>query len=153
MKKVIYLHGLETPQGGKKIDYLTQHSIVYAPKVDYKNPNEFQRILNECKTFKPDLIIGSSIGGYMAHILGSYFDAKVMLFNPALHSRTFEIENFEYGYLSIRGDVILGEDDDIINPLKTIEFLKNSKLKIKTISGMGHRTPSKIFYQEVSGKL
>ena len=35
MKKVIYFHGLESQQGGKRIDYLTQHLLVHAPCMNY----------------------------------------------------------------------------------------------------------------------
>ena len=44
MKKVLYLHGLESDQGGPKVDYLSSKYLVCAPKLDYKDPNCFQNI-------------------------------------------------------------------------------------------------------------
>jgi predicted esterase YcpF (UPF0227 family) len=78
IKKIIYLHGLESSQGGKKVDFLSQNSLVYAPKLDYKNPNEFQRILKEIQAFEPDLIIGSSMGGYVAYQIASHLNISVL---------------------------------------------------------------------------
>lgn len=39
MQRIVYFHGLESQQGGKKIDLLTQSFLVYAPAIDYENPN------------------------------------------------------------------------------------------------------------------
>ena len=38
MKKVLYLHGLESKQGGPKVDFLAKEFCVYAPEMDYKDP-------------------------------------------------------------------------------------------------------------------
>ena len=69
MKKVLYLHGLESKQGGPKVDFLANEFCVHAPAMDYTNPmlqNEVEFIMRQ---FNPDLIIGSSMGGYVADIL------------------------------------------------------------------------------------
>jgi uncharacterized protein len=155
IKKIIYLHGLESQQGGKKVDFLSQNSLVYAPKLDYKNPNEFQRILKEIQTFKPDLIIGSSMGGYFGFGYASLISLdKVILFNPALHSRSVTVETTEKEYLSMRGKVVLGKNDDVISPGITKSYLKqHTKLNINQIDNMGHRIPHEIFVKEVSEYL
>ena len=87
MKKVLYLHGLESKQGGLKVDFLANEFCVHAPAMDYKNPmlqNELEFIMRQ---FDPDLIIGSSMGGYIADLIHKKFDIPAILFNPALHSR------------------------------------------------------------------
>ena len=38
MKKVLYLHGLESKQGGSKVEYLASKGAVFAPEMDYHNP-------------------------------------------------------------------------------------------------------------------
>ena len=38
MKKILYLHGLESKQGGLKVEYLATQGAVFAPDMDYKNP-------------------------------------------------------------------------------------------------------------------
>ena len=67
IKKIIYLHGLESHQGGPKVDLLSDKGYVFAPEMDYKNnPDLFKDVLEEVKELgTPDLIIGSSMGGYL----------------------------------------------------------------------------------------
>ena len=36
MKKIVYLHGLESEAGGPKVSFLAEKGTVYAPKMDYK---------------------------------------------------------------------------------------------------------------------
>lgn len=151
MKKILYLHGLESTQGGQKVDFLAENNFVYAPKINYANPNEFNRIKSEVQIIKPDLIIGSSMGGYFGFLFGSLINVNILLFNPALHSRSVQIENAIGGKLPVVGSVILGELDLIIHPNITIQILKNHpNLKIKTIPGIQHQIPFEIFKQEVS---
>lgn len=154
MVKIIYLHGLESSQGGKKVDFLAKNNSVYAPMLDYNNDNEFIRIKNEIEIIKPDIIIGSSMGGYFAYLFGSLFSTSVILFNPAIHSRSTEINNTIRGKFPVKGLVILGEHDSIINPNTSIQMLKSqTNLQIKVITGMKHRTPLEIFKNEVTSFL
>ena len=91
MKKVLYLHGLESKQGGPKVEFLANMFITHAPAMDYKNHKAFGELYRKVtKEGKPDLIIGSSMGGYFADALASHFGIEVLLFNPALHSRSIE---------------------------------------------------------------
>ena len=39
MKKVLYLHGLESNQGGPKVEFLAGECAVYAPVIDYREEN------------------------------------------------------------------------------------------------------------------
>ena len=41
MKRVLYLHGLESKQGGEKVDYLASKCIVHAPEMDYTRKDIF----------------------------------------------------------------------------------------------------------------
>jgi len=66
MKRIVYLHGLESTQGGVKVSFLAEENFVYAPKMDYKDPTTFKKVLDKITKFKPNLIIGSSMGGYFA---------------------------------------------------------------------------------------
>ena len=142
MKKIVYLHGLESSQGGKKVEFLSTQGMVYAPAMDYKtlDLHEFIYTLGI-----PDLIIGSSMGGYVADIIGSHLGVDVLLFNPAFHSRTFEL-NFplKHGNEKYNRTVVLGKNDDIISPEVT-KLLLNPNDQVKEIEGMGHRTPLSVF--------
>ena len=39
--KILYLHGLESPQGGPKVDFLTTQCFVHAPEMDYTRHDIF----------------------------------------------------------------------------------------------------------------
>ena len=147
-KKVIYFHGLESKQGGEKVDFLAQRYFTIAPIMDYHNPNLFQEMLELVQDVEPDLLIGSSMGGYFAYMIASHTGTPVVLLNPALHSRTFEPENVTQGPLEVVGTVINGDQDDVINPTATASMLRTSIAKGQLryyLRDHGHRTPLKIF--------
>jgi len=85
------------------------------------------------------------MGGYVADIIGSHLSVDVLLFNPAFHSRTFEL-NFplKHGNCKYNRIVVLGKNDDTISPEVT-KLLLNSNDQVKEIEGMGHRTPLSVF--------
>lgn len=145
--KIVYLHGLESPQGGPKVDFLNQLGETLAPSMDYKKPNLFAETLRQVKTFNPDLIIGSSMGGYFAKALASHTGTDALLFNPAIHSRSMEPTGVSSGSKRFKATVVLGEKDDVIEPHKTWVMLNKERgnYSIKMTKGMGHRTPENIF--------
>ena len=153
MKKIVYLHGLESEPGGTKVSFLAEKGMVYAPNMDYVtlDLSEFIHTLG-----MPDLIIGSSIGGYVADIIGSQLGVDVLLFNPALHSRSFEpINNYTPKLGSTVHNVILGGKDDIIDCNKTCEYLNLNDIQYikELIPGMTHRTPLNIFIDVVDKRI
>jgi hypothetical protein len=164
MKKVLYLHGLESNQGGPKVDYLSSKCLICAPKLDYKNPDCFQNIHKLLSENDFDLIIGSSMGGYLGFIMGEIFEIPTILFNPALHSRSFEPNNhFKPQLGNTFHYIILGNQDDIIDPNTTTKMLKDIipnkiddksfKYYIENIEGMGHRIPLDIFITKIQYEL
>ena len=143
MKKIVYLHGLESEQGGNKVSFLATKGTVYAPAMDYEtlDLDEFIHTLG-----MPDLIIGSSMGGYVADIIGSRLGSDVLLFNPALHSREIdpEYEYYNNGYIRT---IVLGTEDNVINPelTKKLWSIHGNEAEYDEIEGMGHRTPLDVF--------
>ena len=145
MKKIVYLHGLESEAGGPKVSFLAEKGTVYAPKIDYKTLDLKEFILS---LGMPDLIIGSSMGGYVADIIGSQLGVDVLLFNPALHSRSIDTNyKVNYGTETYKRTIILGTKDDIINPEETKMLwpVGYNKAKFEEIEDMGHRTPLDVF--------
>ena len=147
MKKIVYLHGLESLQGGEKVGFLASKGSVYAPVMDYKTLDLHEFILT---LGMPDLIIGSSMGGYVADIIGSQLGVDVLLFNPALHSRSIEFDfdgGTGYGNKKYKRTIILGTEDDIINPEMTKKLwpVYDNSAKFEEIEGMGHRTSLDVF--------
>lgn len=142
--RVWYFHGLESRQGGPKVDFLqTVAEEVYAPVMAYLDSGLFEQLLEKAMSAPPDLIIGSSMGGYFADVMGSRIGSTVLLFNPALHSRSIEI-NLEYGLENYTRHFVVGELDDVIDPKRTrMEAGKYESFKV--IPRMGHRTSLDIF--------
>ena len=148
-KKILYLHGLESPQGGEKVDFLATKAFVHAPAIDYTRNDIFSFLCSTIEEFNPDLIIGSSMGGYSAFILGALYKIPVLAFNPALHSRPIEpnFPKFVKEHFPNEFTVVLGEKDTVIPPNKTLDWLKDHvkdrwvKSDIQTIKTMGHRVP------------
>jgi len=142
---VWYLHGLESKAGGAKVDFLySKADKVYAPEMDYNHPEMFTSLLRLAKYNKPDLIIGSSMGGYFADALGSHLDVEVLLFNPALHSRTIEPEGVTYGESNWKRNFVVGNDDKVIDPKATLVY-KDLVKSYTEVKGMGHRTFLSVF--------
>ena len=143
MKKIVYLHGLESESGGPKVSFLAEKGMVYAPAMDYKtlDLDEFIYTLG-----MPDLIIGSSMGGYVADIIGSRLGVDVLLFNPALHSRRIDPEYQYYGN-TYKRTIVLGTEDDIVNPetTKKLWSVDGNHAEYDEVEGMGHRTPLDVF--------
>ena len=143
MKKILYLHGLESSQGGSKVEFLASKGAVYAPSMNYESLNLHEFILT---LGMPDLIIGSSMGGYVADVIGSRLGVDVLLFNPALHSRTIPV-NHEYYSNQYKRTIVLGTLDKVIDPELTKKLwpVAGNVAKYEDIEGMGHRTPLGVF--------
>ena len=148
LKKIVYLHGLESQQGGQKVDFLSDQGYVFAPEMPYKqNPDLFRDILEEVKELgEPDLIIGSSMGGYFAYMLASHFEnVEVILFNPALKERSVEFRNIVKGKHKVKGTLALSEKDRVVDPKVTLQHLDEidelENFKIEEMENIGHQIP------------
>jgi hypoxanthine phosphoribosyltransferase len=152
-RKILYLHGLESPQGGEKVDFLATQCYVHAPKMDYTRHDIFSFLIETIEDFKPDVIIGSSMGGYAAYVLGGLYKIPVVAFNPALHSRSFDpnFPKFIEKHMPDELTIIIGEKDTIIDGDRTLDYLKDHlrdrtvKYSIEHVKKMGHRVPLDVF--------
>ena len=148
MKKALYLHGLESKQGGPKVKFLRTRCSVYAPSMDYRS-NQLSENISKMEEFKPDLIIGSSMGGYLAHIMSKHLRVPAILFNPALHGRSFELKidssTISQGTGDIKQILLLGKKDNIIDPETTKKLLGNNHQYIIEEGEHAHRTPLDVF--------
>lgn len=148
IKSAIYFHGLESSQGGIKVQFLDQEvDFLEAPAMDYTKEGIFEEWLDYVKNEEPDLLIGSSMGGYFAMALATHTGIPVLVFNPAIHSRSIEIKGLESGTEKLTGLVVLGKKDEVINPGPTISMLQGTQntLDISIEKEMGHRVPLDVF--------
>lgn len=147
-KRVIYFHGLESAQGGEKVDFLAKKYITIAPNMQYNDPDLFNEMLDLVRDFEPDILVGSSMGGYFAYMIATHTNTPVILFNPAMHHRSFEPDNVTSGKHDVVGAIINGTNDTVIDPVQTTQMLRESiakgQLRYYT-RDHGHRTPLNVF--------
>jgi predicted esterase YcpF (UPF0227 family) len=95
------------------------------------------------------------MGGYFAYHIAKELNISALLFNPALHSRTFEPDMT--GLIHSENDpsiqIIVGENDNVIEPRKTIEIIENKPNIKLTTYDHEHRTPYDVFKKETEKLL
>jgi predicted esterase YcpF (UPF0227 family) len=127
-KRVLYLHGLESSNVCDKVDFLRERAEVLAPSIDYNNSNLENELMYMIFSFEPDLIIGSSMGGHVGLMLANYYNIDAIVFNPAIHSRPIEpkLDKLEARepYVNFQPVVVLGLEDDVIDPKVTVKLLE-----------------------------
>jgi len=152
--RIAYLHGLESNNLGPKNDWLRTISDLFDPSIDYNDKNIYKNLKTKIAAFKPDLIIGSSMGGYFAYEIAKELDINAVLFNPALHSRSFQpdITGHFIGNYNPNVYLALGENDNIIDPMITIGLIKKegNKNYTYTLFGHEHGTPIEVFKREIN---
>jgi predicted esterase YcpF (UPF0227 family) len=152
--KIVYLHGLESNNLGAKNDWLKSNYDIFDPYVNYHESNIYQNLKSKISVFEPDLIIGSSMGGYFAHEIAKELNVNAVLFNPALHSRSFEpdMNGHFIGKYNPKMYLVLGKNDDVINSLITIESIKKVGKTNYTYVLLNHEhgTPLEIFKKEIN---
>ena len=151
MKKILYLHGLESSNVCDKVDFLKENNVVLAPSLDYHKSNIEEELMYMVESFQPDLIIGSSMGGFVGLALSNRYNIKCIAFNPAIHSRPIEPnlpslqhDDVRFGFSPV---VVLGLEDDVIDPAKSEDLLEQMEIEceIERVKGLGHRIPFDVF--------
>ena len=146
--KAIFLHGLESSPKSEKSKFLAKFDAE-CPPMDYKQPGLFNEILAKIQNDRPDVLIGSSMGGWFAYCLSTITGIPTILFNPAVHSRSME-PAVQIGSMKANHTVILGKKDDVITPEGTLEWIKNNPGNCNVhFEGNGHQTPISIFKKYV----
>ena len=152
MTKIAFFHGLESPAVSDKTQYLNDNfKNVYAPPMDYKDPSLFTHVLAQVRSRNIDLLVGSSMGGYFAYCISTLTGIPTILFNPAITGRSIE-PKVSFGKAPSLHIVVLGKNDDVIIPYKTVEWFKeNGKGNFSfNWESNGHRTPIDIFKKYVN---
>lgn len=81
---ILYLHGLDSSLNESKRAVLEDYGDVFAPDINYReDPNKMQRLIVEFKDLNIEVIIGSSLGGFMGYHLADAFQVPTLVFNPA----------------------------------------------------------------------
>ena len=132
-QKILFLHGLESSNKGKKVDFLKERAEVLAPKIDYQDEALEEKLMYIVENFRPDFIIGSSMGGYVGMLLANKYGIKNLLYNPAIHSRSIEpkLNRLPKNWLlvGVSGKLNVCVDTPYIPPMSVFSIAEISKRK------------------------
>ena len=155
--KIAYLHGLESTidQKDPKIIFLNKNfDSVYAPSINYQDDKTFNKLYKSIKSLNPDLIVGSSMGGYVSYLIGSKLSIPVLLFNPAVADRAFDPVVDDSGLKKTKINIRFGKSDSVISGSAVRSFFKENGVSFdhETYDG-GHRVPADIFIDSIKEVL
>ena len=138
--KVINIHGYHGNPENSAYTALNELKVeIIPPYLDYDSETPDNILENLCKLIKennPDIIVGTSLGGFFATILSVRTDIPAILINPALmpflHLPRLGYKGDVKAYISLFGELaglktdkihtIIGGSDDVID---THDFTKN----------------------------
>lgn len=153
---ILYLHGLDSSLSDKKRQILIRYGKVFAPKIDYrKNKNSISQLVSEFRNKNIDIVIGSSMGGFVGYHLSDALQKPALLFNPALAQRSISQEILEYNNTEPNFKrIVIGAQDEVVDPAETMKFLAETlstriNYEIHFRTDLAHRIPIPIFEEEV----
>ena len=154
MKKILYIHGLGSSPVPAKIALINKHAEVFALHLDYeKDINAYRKLDAMVREKGITALIGSSLGGLISFHLSQRYHLPCLLFNPALYREVPPAYGMETFVASCpRRLVVLGEQDDIVDPLKIRKILEDypdesCRQEIILNKQMGHQIDLKRFEQ------
>lgn len=155
--KILYLHGLESKLSETKRGILQNYGTVIAPDIDYySDPKIFVFILNLSKEHTFDVVIGSSMGGFMGYYFANTVSIAALLFNPALPHRSVEQQIPELDLLQASPllHLALGGQDTVMEANGNLNWIASNRIpitdfKIALYNKMEHQIPLEIFEKEV----
>jgi len=153
---ILYFHGLDSDLAPEKRIVLEKYGKVFSPAIDYRTEfNSIELLIEQFKNDKIQVVIGSSLGGFVGYYVADAYKIPALLFNPALNSRSIKqkVPLSRDPYLSFK-QIVLGTDDDVVDPKGTFLFLSNNLQKhtnfdIHVRQGVGHRIAIDVFKEEV----
>ena len=156
--KIAYLHGLESKikSTDAKIIWIKDNiKDSFIPTIDYKSYGIFKSLFSVIETMKPDLIVGSSMGGYFSYLIGSKLKINTLLFNPAMINRSIELHVDDTSLKPTSHTVYLGKNDNVIKGSDIRSYFQKSgvgKFTYEQYDG-SHRVPEDVFINAIKKTL
>jgi len=150
-KHTLYIHGLESHPKKEKLELIEQFSKVLALHINYfESPNTFKKLSELIVEREITHIIGSSFGGFLGFWLSEKHGLPCLLFNPAIAIKSLDMEHEKHNDNCPLRLVILGVRDEVVDPILTINFLKehpteNCTQRIISCNDLAHRIDMKTF--------
>lgn len=132
---MMYIHGFRSGANGSKRQQLQDHYSgkyrVIAPEVDANPEKSLEKINETIALEKPEIIVGTSLGGWMT-VLCKSGDAQLVVINPCTSPETtlFQWEGLELPYFCHRLDGVqtYTVTKDVLDKYKT-PYLMDSLMK------------------------
>ena len=153
---ILYIHGLNGSLSEEKRTILENYGTVYSPSIDYESDNNsIENIRRQFVDGKIDVVMGSSMGGFVGYYLSIALKKPALLFNPALVSRSVfqNVPDYSNPNRSFKR-LVLGAKDEVVDPKDTLKFIgeriaENMDYHISLRQDLAHRIPQDIFEYEV----
>ncbi len=154
---ILYLHGLESKLSPAKRSILESFGTVIAPDMDYhNNQNVYDSIIELHAATNFDVVIGSSMGGFMSYYIANTVNCPALLFNPALPYRSVQqnIPELQSTAFTSLLHFALGGKDDVIKANDNLAWIAsnrslNTNYHISIHREMGHQISLDKFEIEV----
>lgn len=151
---ILYLHGLDSRLNDQKRRVLETHGVVFAPEIEYREDrNKMKRLISEFKNQTIEVVIGSSMGGFMGYHLADAFQVPALVFNPALAYRSIPQDIVSKDQSSNLKQIVLGTHDETVDPTTTLKYLADNigvtNYQIRIRQDLAHQIPLEIFTEEV----
>jgi hypothetical protein len=156
MLNLLYLHGLNGSLSEEKQAVLNNYFNIFAPVIDYLQADVNSIIDKIIMNNRIDLVMGTSMGGYIGYHTGRSLNIPCLLFNPAIFYKSVDI-NFspvnDYKLFKNLMVIVLGKKDNIIDYNLTYQnlVLDNSifGINFSIYSELEHRIDLQTFKKEV----
>lgn len=152
---ILILHGYESSHNPPRLKKLQQYDIIN-PKLNFSDPNLFNEICKIIATTNPDLIVGSSMGGYLGYYVAKKTNVPALLFNPAMiETNTGAIKPIIIDYKSnVPITIISGVYDAVVDTDKLERWFKqnyNNYVFVK--EQFEHQIPDNIYIKYVNDTI
>ena len=143
----LYLHGLNSTNITRRVEWLQQFGKVVNPLLPYQNiPEVYQKIEKLIQKYPPDVIVGSSMGGFLGFHLGNYYRIPTLLLNPALLMSVLVRPDNRLLASDTKHTICLGKKDQVIIPEITKQLLIEWRQRYKIFEyDIEHQTPFEVF--------
>ncbi len=153
---ILYIHGLNGSLSEEKRAILQTYGTVESPSINYElDDDSIENLRKQFQDKNVDVIIGSSMGGFVGYYLSIAFRRPALLFNPALVSRSVfqRVPDYSNPNRSFKR-LVLGAQDEVVDPSGTLHFVAkivkdNTDYHISLRQDLAHRIPLEIFEEEV----
>lgn len=142
--RILNLHGFSGSSENTNYRMIRQASPgseIVSETIDYENTSPKAIIKKYCNDGAFDIVVGNSFGGFLAYVIGAKLDVKTVLTNPCVppadyitkllesYRYTDELEELwnRYHGKNYNCHVLLGRDDEVIDPHNTYRLLSGNR--------------------------